>query len=285
MRKLIYVLVLMAVWGVTASPAGAAAGAPAEFGAVRSNTGTLYAVGSSGGAASVSTIETAGWNTCTSGYSLVGYDFDQNGFWLCARSDLASSVFYVGNVVNNAGYWWQVQGGRVTSEGYEGWNYCPASATLLGTEFNSNGFWVCYVAPPPPPAPSGGGTTTVAPPPSSPPPSTSPPATPKRLTHLRVRILLRWVWDGAQTWLTGLRFTRLPRDATVSVACRGRGCPRTPVRASARHLTKLRRQLVRHRYRRGDRITIKVTAPGTTPEVASVVIRDGRKPRAGLLAA
>ena len=307
MRRLVYALAVMTVLGMTAplasattwlasafsastgsarSHSTAASGAQAEFGAVRANTGTLYSVGGDGGA-SVSTIETAGWNTCTAGYSLVGYDFDQNGFWLCARSDLASSAFYVGNVVNNTGYWWQVQGGSATSEGSEGWNYCPSSATLLGTDFNSNGFWLCYIAPPP--AASGGGTTTVAPPSSptstSPPPSTSPRPPKRRLTHLHARIVLSWSWKGAQTWLTGLRFSRLPRDATVAVTCRGKGCPQTPIRGNARHLRKLRSRLVGKGYRQGDHITIRVTAPGATPEVASIVIREGRKPRAALLAA
>src|SRR5579875_159191 len=103
MRKLIYTVALLAVCGMTAPLARATAAATSEpqveFGAVRSNTGTLYSVENNGGASSVSMIETAGWNTCTAGYSLVGYDFDQNGFWLCARSDLASLVFYAGNVV------------------------------------------------------------------------------------------------------------------------------------------------------------------------------------------
>jgi len=314
MRKAIYALALTAVCGMTAPLAQATArshitadaAVQVELGAVRANVGTLYSVGSIGGPL-VSTIETASWNTCTSGYSLVGYDFDQNGFWLCAPSDLTGGpqVFYVGNVVNNAGYWWRVDGGSVTDEGYQGWNYCPSAGTLLGTEFNSNGFWVCYVAPAPAPSgggttttapspsPSGGGTTTTAPSPSPSgggtatvaPPTSTPPTSKHHLPGIHARIVLHWVWQGAHTWLRGLQFVRLPRNAAVVVTCSGKGCPRAAVRGDARHLPTLRRRLVDHVYRRGDHITIKLTAPGATPEVASIVIRDGRMPGASLLAA
>ena len=289
MRRVICALLAMAAWTMTASPALAStidSGPQAEFGTVRSNAGTLYAVWNNGSGPSVSTIGTAGWNSCTSGYSPVGDDFDQNGFWLCARNDLTSATFYAGNVVNNTGYFWTVHGGSVTSDGDAGWNNCPSSATLLGTEFSSDGFWLCYDPPPPPPAsttPSGTGTTTVVPPPSPAPAPVSTPTPTRQVPRLHAELILRWAWTGDQTWLTGMRVARLPRNATVVVSCRGRGCPRSSMTAGSRRLRGLRSRLLRRRYRSGDRIRIMVTAPGSKPEIALIVIRRGRRPRAGLL--
>ena len=119
-------------------PAGAP-GAEAYYGTVRADAGWLDVVDSSFGTAR---LRGAGWDDCPAGTTNVGHDFQSNGFWLCARNDLAARTFYVGNVVSDAGTLYQLQGGTATALGPGGWDSCPAGQ-LLGHRFDGNGFWVC----------------------------------------------------------------------------------------------------------------------------------------------
>lgn len=114
-------------------------GAEAYVGVVRGDAGTLDVVDSAFGTASV---RAAGWNDCPAGFTFIGRDFESNGFWLCARGDLAGRTFLVGNVVADAGTLYSVKGGTATPLGSAGWNSCPG-ATYLARRFESNGYWVC----------------------------------------------------------------------------------------------------------------------------------------------
>ena len=114
-------------------------GAEGYFGTVRADAGWLDVVDSSFGTAR---LRVAGWHQCPEGTTEVGNDFQSNGFWFCARNDLASKKFYVGNVVGDAGTLYEVASGATTSLGPAGWDTCPAG-TLLGHRFASDGFWVC----------------------------------------------------------------------------------------------------------------------------------------------
>jgi hypothetical protein len=116
-----------------------APGAEAFVGTVRADAGALHVVDSSFGALRVRTV---GWDDCPSGYILAGRDFQSNGFFLCARKDLAARTFYVGNVVADAGTQYRVQSGAATSLGAAGWDTC-AAGKAIGRVFESNGFWVC----------------------------------------------------------------------------------------------------------------------------------------------
>lgn len=109
------------------------------FGSVRADAGWLDVVDARFGALRV---RTAGWNDCPAGYRLAGQDFQSNGFWLCAREDLAARTFYVGNVVRDAGNYYRVAGGAATRLAGQSWDTCMGGA-LLGRRFESNGFWVC----------------------------------------------------------------------------------------------------------------------------------------------
>lgn len=85
----------------------------------------------------------AGWNDCPRGFRLVGRHFHSNGFWLCARNDVASSTFYVGNVLKDVGYYYELSIEDGTHQlNNAGWNYCR-TGQFLGRNFESNGFWVC----------------------------------------------------------------------------------------------------------------------------------------------
>lgn len=118
-------------------------GAEAVVGTVRADAGALFSVDSLYGLVALSP---AGWSTCPSGFTLVGLDFQSDGFWLCAREDVAERGFTVGNVVADAGSLWRVQAGETTSLGMAGWGTCPTGA-LIGTHLDSNGFWLCLDPP------------------------------------------------------------------------------------------------------------------------------------------
>jgi hypothetical protein len=122
-----------------ALPAGPP-GAEAMVGLVRGDAGTLYVVDSAFG---VGALRGAGWDDCPTGYTNVGKSFASNGFWLCARDDLAASTFYVGSVLADAGTLYEVSGGVAKAVGPGGWDQCPAG-TSLGKHFESNGFWLCH---------------------------------------------------------------------------------------------------------------------------------------------
>ena len=88
------------------------------------------------------TLRGAGWDDCPTGTQLLAHDFQSNGFWLCARTDLAAHTFHVGNVVGDAGELSRVANGVVTKLGPAAWDTCPTGA-LLGHHLDSNGFWLC----------------------------------------------------------------------------------------------------------------------------------------------
>lgn len=123
------------------APAAGPVGAEAWFGSVRSDAGTLDIVDARFG---TTQIAAAGWDSCPTGATSIGRDFQSNGFWLCAPDAYAGRTYYVGNVVGDAGNLYQIAGGVTTWLGAGGWDTCPAGS-LIGHRFDSNGFWVCVV--------------------------------------------------------------------------------------------------------------------------------------------
>lgn len=116
-------------------------GAEAVLGLVRADSGYQYLVDSAWG---VGALRPAGWDLCPTGYTWMGHDFQSNGFWFCARADLADTTYYVGSVVADQGTLFEVVKGGVKSMGPGGWDECPNGAKLIGKRFDSNGFWVCH---------------------------------------------------------------------------------------------------------------------------------------------
>ena len=123
----------------TGAPQVGPPGAEAMVGTVRADAGAMFSVDSVHG---LTVLGPGGWSTCFPGTTLVGVDFQSNGFWLCAREDLADRAFTVGNVVGDTGYLFRVQGGEITDLGLAGWGTCP-TGSLAGTFLDSNGFWLC----------------------------------------------------------------------------------------------------------------------------------------------
>jgi len=125
-----------------------------------------------------------------------------------------------------------------------------------------------------PPATTGAGTTT---------PPTPPPAPRGHRRRLRVKMALKWQWNHGRTELVYLKVGHHPRTATITVSCRGRGCPH-PALAADDH--RVRRALVvldGRIYRAGDRLMITLRARGYELERIAVRIRNGRIPKARLL--
>jgi len=115
-------------------------GPEAVVGRVRNNVGEWDVVDSQNGNVNAGG---ASWGQCPEGYGYVGKNEWANGFWLCARRDLVPRLFYVGNVVNNAGSYFSVQWGTVSLLGPAGWNRCDGTSRLIGRWETSDGFWLC----------------------------------------------------------------------------------------------------------------------------------------------
>jgi hypothetical protein len=112
----------------------------AAFGRVRSNTGDLHVAGPR---RRMTSVGREAWGYCPLGSALVGQLRRANGFWLCARSDLARRAFYVGNVVNGSARYYRVHSGRVRRLPSAPWLYCRGRSRLIGRFANPDGFWLC----------------------------------------------------------------------------------------------------------------------------------------------
>jgi hypothetical protein len=99
----------------------------------------------------------------------------------------------------------------------------------------------------------------------------------QHLRRLHVKLSLRWRWNRGRTQLVHIAVLKGRRRFKVRMSCSGAGCPRQAIVARSTHGL---RPLEGRVYRAGDRIIIRVSAPGRSPERGLVVIRYGRKPRA-----
>lgn len=120
---------------------GGAAGAEAVVGLVRADSGYQYLVDDAWG---VGALRAAGWDQCPTGYTLAGHDVQSNGFWICARADLAGTKFYLGSVVADQGAMFEIAGGGAKPIGPGGWDQCPGGTKVIGKRLDSNGFWLCH---------------------------------------------------------------------------------------------------------------------------------------------
>lgn len=127
--------------GVDSGPTDVPAPPPqALLGLLRSDVGTHYRVGSG----VVTPGGMATWNDCGTGFSLIGRDFQPNGFWLCATSPLTARRFFVGNTLGGVSTFWSLQRGNVTARGAGTRDQCAAGSSLIGRSGSgTDGFWVC----------------------------------------------------------------------------------------------------------------------------------------------
>ena len=188
------------------------------------------------------------WYTGTSGKS---------GAYLIVQDD-ANLVLYLGSTA-------------LWNTATEGQSFTRLPAPIATTDAVPGNCGVPLPTPPPPPAPTIVYVPVVIYLP-----------TPRGRHHVKVRLIMSWTWNGADTRLFAVRAKRLPRRARIVVVCRGRGCPDRAHVASA-HVKHLLRSLAGQTYRAGDRVYITIRARGDVPERVEVVIRYGREPRAKLL--
>jgi hypothetical protein len=115
-------------------------GAEAVFGRMRSNVGHWHLVDSRG---ATYELRAATWGECPLAFRLVGTKRGADGFWLCARRDLAANRFYVGNVVKGSVRYYRVQSGRVRRLRVARRFSCSGTSRLLGWFLSPDGFWLC----------------------------------------------------------------------------------------------------------------------------------------------
>ena len=96
-------------------------------------------------------------------------------------------------------------------------------------------------------------------------------------------MVLSWTWNHGTTRLHRIQIPHMPRRATLTVSCRGRGCSHRARRSDHRHLRGLIRWLDGHRYRAGQQVTLVIAEKGFRPERVQADIRYGRLPRVRLL--
>jgi hypothetical protein len=112
----------------------------------------------------------------------------------------------------------------------------------------------------------------------------SPPVpAPHTRPRVRVRLTFSWTWSHRGTHMRHARAAGFPAQATITVRCTGRGCPKRPDTAKRRGLGRLWHVLERRVFRPGQRLTIAITERGHLPERVRVRIRSGAIPVARLL--
>ena len=112
--------------------------------------------------------------------------------------------------------------------------------------------------------------------------STPPP--PVRPNRVKTKLVIKWRYSGRDTRLLSIKARGLPRDASISVGCSGRDCPRQRVRTvSAAHVKRLWKALAGKVFRAGDREMFTIAAPGLTSEQIELVIRSDKGPVAKVL--
>ena len=122
-----------------------------------------------------------------------------------------------------------------------------------------------------PPAP---GSPGLAPPPGA----GNRPARPAQRLSATVRA--RWIAGRRWTRVRSLRVSGLPVAASVELRCSGRRCPtRRRSLAVRRGTVTAPVSLRRLRFRPGTRVELRITRPGTMPQILAWRVQRGRAPR------
>jgi PKD repeat protein len=119
---------------------------------------------------------------------------------------------------------------------------------------------------------------------SAPPPATQPPQISSGGNQLRLLNPFPIIRIAGRIGTAGTRFRLLsvnaPSGSTVTVRCKGKGCPFKASKRSAKVSRQVRiRKLERRLLRAGASIRIFVTKPGTIGKYTSIRVRKGKPPR------
>jgi len=87
-----------------------------------------------------------------------------------------------------------------------------------------------------------------------------------------IRSTLRYSFRRSDVWteFTKLTAKHVPAGASVTVACRGKHCPKGPLTL---------RKLTGKRFKAGTVIVVRVTKPGRKAKVTRIAVRAGKDPR------
>ena len=116
----------------------------------------------------------------------------------------------------------------------------------------------------------------VAPP--SPPP-------PPQIARVAASVDLRWRVRGKQIKLERMRLTRMPASAEAELRCKGKRCPIrrtrifTPSRRGVINVVKPL-DIDQRRFRAGQRLDLRISAPGHVGQVLRFNLKRGRQPKA-----
>jgi hypothetical protein len=114
------------------------------------------------------------------------------------------------------------------------------------------------------------------------PPTTTPttPTVPAPLPGIGARLSFGVKHAAGRTVIRTLKLTHVPRGATITVACKGGGCPRNTARYTAKRAGTVNlTALVGRRLRRGAKLTITVELAGHTRQLFTPLSRASRAPR------
>ncbi len=106
----------------------------------------------------------------------------------------------------------------------------------------------------------------------------------KGRNRVHTQLVVSWRWSGRRTLVRSVTSRRVPRRGSVSVRCRGRGCPHLSVtRVRAAWTARLWRALAHKVFTAGDRLDVTIAAPHLKPERIEFTFRTSREPSARLL--
>jgi hypothetical protein len=124
-------------------------------------------------------------------------------------------------------------------------------------------------------------------------PSTTPPPGPvvtipvetknRALSRLRVRMTLSWTWDEGITRLHAITVHRFPRQAKMSISCKGAGCPEHTLHAVGRRLSRLLHAVDGYSFHAGDRLEIVIAERHFRTIRVGITIVSGAAPRVRVL--
>ena len=141
----------------------------------------------------------------------------------------------------------------------------------------------CPTPPPPPPPPAPTVTQVVTTPAVTVTTSTVETVpVPRKPHHVNVKVTVKWRYRGPVTKMERITVGRMPRRAHFYAFYRqSQGRHRRHVREASgkRQLGSMIHWLEGHRYRAGDRLSIKISRRGYLAERAQFTIRDGKLPK------
>ena len=116
-------------------------------------------------------------------------------------------------------------------------------------------------------------------------PAAKPPPRPPQVARVAARVQLRWRVRGKQIKLERMRLTRMPAGAEAELRCKGKRCPIrrtlifTPGKRGAVDVVKPL-DIDQRRFRAGQRLDLRISAPGHVGQVLRFNLERGEEPRA-----